>query len=182
MYKRQDLLRAIRDGDPAALADLAQYHPEPVAAAHAKLADAQLVLARSYEASSWSRLVLACRLTDAIWRDDPEAVRTLVVEHPYLLHEQALIRNSSNWGPPLSYAANLGRDRIITLLHGLGATDLQTAADRATLQSQIDTARMLHAMMGSPRPDAQSLGGPAYNLSTTVAVAIPCPIHIVCRP
>jgi len=31
-------------------------------------------------------------------------------------------------------------------------------------------------------PISLSLGGSAYNLSTTVAVAIPCPMHIVCRP
>ena len=35
-----------------------------------KLADAQLALARSYEAPSWPRLVQCCKLIDAIWRDD----------------------------------------------------------------------------------------------------------------
>ena len=41
------------------------------------------------------------------------------MKHPNLLHENAGIRNS-NWGPPLSYAANLGRDRIIMIAHELG--------------------------------------------------------------
>ena len=35
-----------------------------------KLAHAQRALARSYGLPSWPRLVLACRMTDAIWRDD----------------------------------------------------------------------------------------------------------------
>jgi hypothetical protein len=53
------------------------------------------------------------------------------------------------------------------MLHALGATDLETAIDRATLQSRIETARMLHTMLGSPRPPADALGGPAYTLSAS---------------
>jgi hypothetical protein len=165
-HQAKDLLRAIHDGDPTAIADLNHYHPEPIDPASAKLADAQLVLARSYEASSWPRLVQSCQLIDAIWRDDLGAVRELVVRHPNLLHENAGVRNN-NWGPPMSYAANLGRDAIITMLRELGATDLQSAIDRATLQSKIGTARMLHAMMGSPRPPEGALGGAAYTLSAS---------------
>ncbi len=105
-------------------------------------------------------------MIDAIWRDDLEAVRALVVKHPNLLHENAGIRNS-NWGPPLTYAANLGRDRIIKMLHELGASDLQSALDRATLQSKISTARMLYEMMGSTLPPDDALEGPAYTLSAS---------------
>ena len=166
-HQAKDLLRAIRRGDPSAISDLEQYHPKKIDPANAKLADAQLVLARSYESPSWPRLVLACNLIDAIWRDDLEAVRQLVLKHPNLLHENAAIRKNSNWGPPLSYAANLGRDRIITMLHELGATDLEFAIDRATLQSQIGTARMLHTMLGAPTPPAGALDGPAYTLSVS---------------
>src|SRR6188768_3797234 len=87
--KRQakELLAAIRAHDPEALADLAAYHPQPIAPDKAKLADAQLVLARSYQAPSWNRLAQACRLTDAIWRDDVDAVRVLIERNPRLLHE-----------------------------------------------------------------------------------------------
>lgn len=166
-HQAKDLLRAIRRGEPSALADLRGYHPKAIAPADVKLADAQLVLARSYEAPSWPRLVLACRLIDAIWRDDVRAVREIVVQHPSVLHEEALIRKNSNWGPPMTYAANLGRDTIIAVLHDLGATDLRSAIDRATLQSRIETARKLHAMLGAPRPPAGSLGGPAYTLSAS---------------
>jgi ankyrin repeat protein len=165
-HQAKDLLRQIRRGELAALEELYQYHPKRTDPASIKLADAQLVLARSYQAPSWPRLVLACRLIDAIWRDDAGAVRALILKHPHLLHEDATIRES-NWGPPLTYAANLGRDRIITLLHELGATDLMSALGRATLQGKIATARMLHAMMGSPRPPEGALAGPAYTLSVS---------------
>ncbi len=161
-----DLLRAIHRGDPDAIAEFQKHHRDEIDPASAKLADAQLVLARSYQAPSWPRLVLACQLIDAIWRDDVEAVRELVLKHPRLLHEHATIRDSS-WGPPMTYAANLGRDRMIRMLHELGATDLEGALGRATLQSKIGTARMLHAMLGAPRPAADALGGPAYTLSAT---------------
>src|SRR6266478_3954345 len=114
-----------------------------------KLADAQLALARSYESQNWVRLVQSCKLIDAIWRDDVDVVRELVVKHPKLLHENAGIRNN-NWGPPLSYAANLGRDAIIRMLYEHGARDLEHAIGRATLQGKIETAGMLYAMLGAP--------------------------------
>jgi len=63
------------------------------------LADAQLVLARSYKGPSGPRLMLPCRLIDAIWSDDVDAVRALMLQHPGLLHEDALVRKS-NRGPP----------------------------------------------------------------------------------
>lgn len=155
-HQAKDLLRAIRRGDPSAVAELERHHPGQIRPADAKLADAQLALARSYGLPSWPRLVLACRMTDAIWRDDLETVRELVAKHPRLLHENAR-GVESNWGPPMSYAANLGRDRIIQMLCSFGATgasDLQHAFDRACLQGQIGTARMLYEMGARPDPDA----------------------------
>ena len=165
-HQAKDLLRGIRRGDPNAIEEFIKYHPKPVAPNEAKLADAQLALARSYEAPSWPRLVKACKLIDAIWRDNVDAVRELILKNPHLLHEDATIRNS-NWGPPMSYAANLGRNEIIRVLHELGAKDHMHAAGRAVLQSKIDTARMLHEMMGSPPPPKGALGGPAYTLSVS---------------
>jgi hypothetical protein len=165
-HQAKDLLRAVRARDPDAVAEFARHHPDAVAPENAKLSDAQLVLARSYDAPSWPRLVQACRLTDAIWEDDVESVRRLVSANPHLLHENALVRES-NWGRPMSYAANLGRDVIIRLLHDLGATDHEHALDRAALQSQIGTARMLHALNGAPPLPNDALGGPAYTLSAS---------------
>ncbi len=165
-HQAKDLLRAIRNGDPSAIADFQEFHPEKIDAANAKLADAQLFLARSYESPSWPRLALACKLIDAIWRDDIEALRAIVTKHPKLIHESALITDR-NWGLPMSYAANLGRDAIIKMLYELGARDLEHALVRATLQGKIGTAKLIHELMGSPRPPASALDGAAYTLSAS---------------
>ena len=178
-HQAKELLRAIRKGEVSAIEEFNQHHPDNVAPDQAKLADAQLVVARSYQSPSWPRLIQACKLTDAIWRDDVNAVRKLVVKHPNLLHEHATIRNS-NWGPPLSYAANLGRDEIVKLLHKFGAMDLEHAMGRAMLQSKIRTAAMLYELLGSPPPPEGALGGPAYTLSvpgTAFALKIGVPVR-----
>ena len=164
-HQAKDLLRAIHAGDPAAIAELREHHPDAPDPASVKLADAQLALARSYQASSWPRMVQAVELCDAIWRDDIDTVRALVTTNPNLLHEHVLIRLDSHWGPPLSYAANLGRDAIIRMLHGMGATDLERAAGRAALQGQVGTARLIHELAGRPAIRDDALGGPAYTLS-----------------
>jgi hypothetical protein len=130
------------------------------------LSDAQEKLARSYGAPDWPRLVQSCQLIDAIWLDDASAIRKLIEQNPSVLHEHARVIKD-NWGPPLTYAANLGRNGIIRMLYDLGARDLQSALDRALLQSKIDTARMLHEMMGSPPLPDGVLGGAAYTLSAT---------------
>jgi len=147
-HQAKDLLRAIRQGDAEAVAELRMHHPKQssIEPATAKLADAQMVLARSYGLANWARLATACRMTDAIWRGDAEAVRELVLKDPRLLHEAATGLADSNWGPPMSYAANVGQDAIIEILREMGAKDVQHAFDRACLQGKIETARRLHAM------------------------------------
>ncbi|MEM6393225.1 MAG: ankyrin repeat domain-containing protein [Planctomycetota bacterium] len=142
-HRAKDLLRGVHRGEPESLAEFVELHPRAVPPAEAKLSDAQLVIARGYGVPSWPRLVLACRMIAAIHRDDPEAVRELIREHPDLLHEQANGRPTSNWGPPMSYAANLGRDRVIQMLADLGAEDVQHAFVRACLQGRVETARWL---------------------------------------
>lgn len=54
-YRRQakDLRKALAAGDPAALARLARFHPRADEARAAKLADAQLVVAREHDFASW---------------------------------------------------------------------------------------------------------------------------------
>jgi hypothetical protein len=161
----KELLRDIHAGDANAIAELHQHHPESIDPSAVKLADAQLVLARSYQASSWTRLVHAAQLAEAIWRDELNTVRTLITRNPELLHQHVLIRSDSNWGPPMSYAANLGRDAIIRFLHSHGAKDLEQAAGRAALQSHADTVRLIYDLAGRPSLDKLSLAGPAYTLS-----------------
>jgi hypothetical protein len=161
----KDFLREIHAGDADALAKFVEYHPENIAPQDAKLADAQLALARRYGVVSWPRLKQGCEMIDAIWRDDIDAVRSLVTRHPNLIHEESNGKASTNWGPPMSYAANLGRNEIIKMLAALGATDFMRALDRAILQSKIDTAELLHGYLGSPPPPDGALAGPAYTLS-----------------
>lgn len=163
-HQAKDLLRAIRQGDPTAMADLRKHLPKQIEPTEAKLADAQLVLARSYGLPSWPRLVIAYRMTDAIWRGDAGAVRELVMHHPHLLHENVTVA-TSHWGPPMSYAANLGQDQIIEMLRDLGATDVQHAFDRACLQGRIETARRLYAMGGRTIPGI--VMGPCETLSSS---------------
>ncbi len=147
-HQAKDLLKAYRAGVAQAAADFAAFHPEKVAPARAKLADAQLVLARSHHASSWLRLVQCCQLMNAIWDDDPDAVERLVKANPNLLTDTADIRGEV-WGPPLRTAAFLDRRRIIRKLGDLGAAGLAYAFDRAGLLSRLQEA----------------LGGAAYILS-----------------
>jgi len=161
----KELLRAIHAGDAGAIAELREDHPESVDPSVSKLADAQLVLARSYGASSWTRLVHAAQLSDAIWRDDLDTVRELVTHDSTLIKEPVLISIDSNWGPPMSYAANLGRDEIIRFLHSQGARDLEYAAGRAALQGQTETVHLLYDLAGRPSLDRWTLAGPAYTLS-----------------
>ena len=165
-HQAKDLLRDLHNRDAVAVAELSEFHPGRADPEAAKLADAQLVLARSYGASSWPRLVLACRIIDAIWNDDVMTLRRLVLRDPHVVRESALLR-SRNWGAPMSYAANLGRDRIIRVLHDLGATDHQYAMGRAMLQGQIATARLLHELAGAPALPNDALSGPAYTLSAS---------------
>lgn len=151
-HQAKDLLRSIRRNDPAALQELRKYHPHPPAPEAAKLAHVQLALARGYGLASWPRLVTACRMTDAIWRGDVDAVRELVVKDPRLLKESASGIPGSNWGPPMTYAANVGQTAIIQMLRDLGATDVQHAFSRAVLQGKLETARHLYSMGARPQP------------------------------
>ena len=69
-HQAKDLLRALRHGDPAAIDDFRAHHSPGFDLADATLADAQLVLARSYQASSWPELVFVCEVLDATAHDD----------------------------------------------------------------------------------------------------------------
>lgn len=158
----KELLRSVQNEEPDALTEFRGEHPDPPPPRSARLADAQLALARSYGVASWPRLNRACRVVQAIWEDDAEALRRLLAAHPELLHEPAR-GVDGNWGPPMAYAANLGRTDIVRMLHDMGARDLQWAFDRALLQGQSATARSLHELCA--RPEADAIMGPAETLS-----------------
>jgi hypothetical protein len=161
----RELLRAIQAGDADAVAELRERHPRSIEPAAARLSDAQLVLARSYGASSWTRLINAVRLAEAIWRNNLDKLRALITVNPALIDEHVLLRTDSGWGPPMTYAANLGRDRIIRFLHSQGARDLESAAVRAALQGKTETVRLIYDLAGRPSLEKLTLAGPAYTLS-----------------
>ncbi len=161
----RELLRALHAGDATAIAELREHHPDLIDPSAAKLADARLVLARSYGASSWTRLVQAVQLADAIWRDEAEKVHALITRNAALIHEAVLVRADSPHGRPMTYAASLGRDGIVRLLHSHGARDLESAAGQAALQNRADTVRLLYDLAGGPPLEKLTLAGPAYTLS-----------------
>jgi len=134
------LLAAFQSYDPIALADFHEFHPREVAPDDAKLTDAQLRLARACQQTSWPWLRIKVDLLLAILNDDVAAVRDLVTANPDLMTEN--VRNN-NWGPPMSQAANLGREQIVEMLAGLGAKDLDRALNRAALPGQTGTMRKL---------------------------------------
>ncbi len=150
------LLDAWRAAHPDALDRIQRSHPRfagtapaAIAAAAFRLADAQLVIAREYNFAHWAELkqrialqAPARDLESAICAGDGETVARLLRASPALLH---LPVRSANWGPPMSFAANLGRLEIVQLVAALGARDHQHAFDRALLQGQIACARWLHA-------------------------------------
>src|SRR5687767_12718478 len=72
----------------------------------------------------------------------------------------------------MTYAANLGRDRIIRLLHSHGARDFESAAGRAALQGKIETVHLVYDLAGRPPLDKLSLAGPAYTLSVEGTAAL----------
>jgi ankyrin repeat protein len=162
--KRQakELLDAVRRGDPEAQTEFSAHYPRPLDPAEARLVHAQLALARSYGVRSWLRLKLACQMTDAIWNDDAATVLKLIQDYPKLLQEDAR-GVTGNWGPPMSYAANVGRNNIVQMLRDRGADDVQYAFERACLQGKLDTARLLHRMGGAPIRG--SIMGPCETLS-----------------
>jgi len=149
-HQAKELLVGVRQGRTAAVQEFVTHYPRQIVPSDATLSHAQLALARSYGLPSWGRLKLACLMTNAIWLDDADTVYDLVRKHPRLIVEDAR-GVQGNWGPPMSYAANIGRDKIVQMLRDLGAEDVQRAFERACLQGKIDTARMLHEMGGRPR-------------------------------
>ena len=161
-HQAKDLLRAFRDGVPSAVADFREYHPERIEAASAKLSDAQLVLARSYSASSWMRLVAVSELIDAIRRDDVDAIREHARLHPELAREYAAAPNTG-WGATLATAASDGLRRIVNLLRQRGAVDVDSVVQRPELRPWLDTLRLL-GRFGARFPN-DALGGAVESLA-----------------
>ena len=162
-HQAKDLLQELHTGEPTAVSDFVELFQTKKDPQEAKLADSQFLLARSYGLASWPRLVLACQLTNAIWLDDRPTVKKLLLENPSLLFEDAR-GVEGNWGRPMSYAATVGREAIVNLCFELGAKDVQFAFERACLKGNLQTARILGELGGSPRRGA--VMGPCETLNS----------------
>jgi len=155
-HQAKDLLRALRNGDPAAIDDFRAHHSPGFDLAGATLADAQLVLARSYQASSWPELVFVCEVLDATAHDDVEALRDLLARHPYLTRD-AWKDPASGWIPVVAHAADLGLHRVIGMLQARGARGVSETRARPHLRKWLDMLRLL-GQLGAQAP-RDAVGG-----------------------
>jgi hypothetical protein len=150
----RELLRQCQSKSSDAFDRIRRRHPkfqsaeDEVIATRLKLSDAQLVIAREYNFSSWTELkqritgnAAAELIQKAIRAGDAAEVTRLLTANPALLHVPVV---SGNWGPPMSHAANLGLIDVVKACAALGAKDFQHAFDRALLQGKIETAKWLH--------------------------------------
>ena len=83
----KSLLAAYRDGEEQAVTDFAAFHPDGVAAAKARLTDAQLVLARSYRQPSWPRMFSAVEIRRALHGDDVGVLKKALADYPEAMGE-----------------------------------------------------------------------------------------------
>lgn len=111
---------------------------------------------------SWMRLEVAVELSAAIHGNDVDAVVALVDRQP-TLRDDSVLGPDSNWGPPMTHAANLGHVEIVRAMYERGATDIQWAFDRACLQGHVGLARELATWGARPEPGA--VMGPAETLN-----------------
>lgn len=140
-YKRQakDLRKALAAGDPAALERLGQSHPRALPPGAAKLADAQLIVAREHGFASWPAFAQhVCALREA--PGDPLLI--VACDHGPLTVELAGIEGARAL-VLFVVAGNVGRDhpsirQIADHLHRAGfATAL---ADLLTEEEAIEDA------------------------------------------
>ena len=163
-HQAKDLLRAFRNGDASAIADFREFHPERVDAGSAKLADAQLVIARSYHASSWPGLVAVCEILEAIRRGDVDAIRELTLANPELARDYAAAPDTG-WAAAMTPAANEGLRRIITTLRERGARDVDALNAKPELRPWLDTLRFL-GRLGARFPK-DAVGGAVESLAAS---------------
>ena len=138
--RARELQRAHAAGEPDAQALFDLYHPAPPSAA--KLADAQLTLARAHDYPSWPKFQRGVKLFNAMCADDAEETMALVRAHPELLHAR-VNGVTSNWGPPLACAVQIGAEKVFRALLPIPGQDLHWALGRATLKGRTEMARAL---------------------------------------
>jgi hypothetical protein len=150
-HQAKDLLRDVRAGSPPALDDFREFHPAPIDPAIAALADAQLVLARSYGAASWPLLAAAVHAIDAISRDDFERLRDVAAARPDLARDRD--RPADGWRAPLAHAADAAIRRLMLQLRERGVHSADALLARPDLRPVLETLRLLGRVGGSPAGD-----------------------------
>lgn len=160
--KAKTLLRQFRLGDTDAKDLFSDFHPDTPTTEVAKLADAQLVLARAHDYPSWPKFQRAIALYNAMLDDNAIEVIEQVRRHPSLLHER-VNGATSNWGPPLACAAQIGSVRVFEALSKLPGQDVDWALDRAILKGRREIAKRLIDAGVSPGSDAAM--GPCETLN-----------------
>ena len=153
-------------GDPDAIAELREHHPEPIDPASAS----------SPTRSSCSRAATRRRAGRVSCSRVPAHRRDLARRHRRgarprhattrnLLHEEALVRRTATGARRCRTPRTSAATGSSAMLHELGARTSSTRIDRAALQSKVETARAAVRLMGRPPLPDGALGGPAYTLS-----------------
>jgi Ankyrin repeats (many copies) len=91
----KELRRQVQAGEPAALAQVAEHHPDVTADAQFRLADAQLVVARGFGFASWARLKRHVELVNSYTRRPDLAEVTGDPAHDVLLLGDLVYGNDS---------------------------------------------------------------------------------------
>ncbi len=147
--RAEALLQDIRAGNPEAAELFATFHPaSPLTPS---LADARLALAVAHDYPDWETFQQAVALFNAICADRAEEVLGQVRRQPDLLHRR-VNGESSNWGPPLACAAQVGAPAVFEALLPLPDQDRSWALDRAILKGRVDMARALIDNGTEPEP------------------------------
>jgi hypothetical protein len=161
-HQAKDLLREFREGDASAVADVHEYLSSEIDREGAKLSDAQLVVARSYGASSWPKLVAVCQVIETLLGDDAHAVREAGLANAELTRDYSKATDGG-WRPSMADAATHALRRIVSMAQQAGARDVDAISSRADLHPFLDTLRWLGRLGGRFPKDA--IGGAIESLS-----------------
>ncbi len=142
--RARELMRDYAASDGNARALFTEFHPSPPSPTTARLADAQLTLARAHDFPSWPKFQRAVKLFNAICDDDAGEALALIRKHPALLTDR-VNGVTSNWGAPLACSVQVGAESVFRALLPIAGQDLQWAFGRATLKGRTEMARALLA-------------------------------------
>ena len=146
----KDLLRDVRAEAPSALDDFREFHPGRIDPAIAALADAQLVLARSYGASSWPSSPLPSRRSTPFRTTIRGAARGRRGAPGSRPRPRSAARRLH---APLAKAADAAIRRVMMQLRERGVDSADGLLARPDLQPVLDTLRLLGRLGGSPAGD-----------------------------